>query len=199
MHGGTREHKLAIKIMDKEKIKKENINSQEGKLLSKLDHPNIVKLYNYLEDESSVYLVMEKCEGSTLLDKFPESTVRRFAYQMLSALTHIHDLRICHLDIKPGNFILKAPNLTSPLKLIDFEFAVDYTKSLNVTPRGTLGYIAPELLDGMCSTACDIWSLGITLYYLISGDEPFLGKNHVEVCTKALAKSADFESGVYRD
>jgi len=140
---------------------------------------------------------MEFCDGNVLLESFPEDTVRVLAYQMLCALAHMHEKHICHLDIKPSNFMLKSNKPNSYLKLIDFEFAVDIIKANNVVARGTQGYVAPELLEGMCGLSCDIWSLGITIYYLICGEEPFKGKDHIEVSIHAMTKKPDFESGVY--
>lgn len=189
--------KLAIKVINKEKVKHENLEFNSHSVLLKLDHPNIIKVVNIYMDEQFIYMALELCEGSVLLEKFPEGQVRELAYQMLCALAHLHEKRICHLDIKPSNFILKTNAPHSVLKLVDFEFVEDITQGNSVVPRGTLGYLAPELLDGLCSPACDMWSLGITLYCLLFGDEPFKGKDHIEVSMHAVTKKVDYTSGPY--
>jgi len=166
-------------------------------MLLKFDHPNILKLVGTYKDQNNIYMATEYCEGNTLFEKMPEEVVRELAYQMLCALVHIHEKRICHLDIKPINFILKSKDPRPLLKLIDFEFAADILKESAVVPRGTLGYMAPELLEGLCSLSCDMWSLGITLYYLLSGEEPFKCKDYIEASTFALTKKIPLEGGVY--
>lgn len=189
--------RLAIKMISKEKVKQEAIEFKEPFMLLRFDHPNIIKLVNTFQDANNVYMALEYCEGNVLLEKLPEPKVRELAYQMLCALAHIHEKRVCHLDIKPSNFMLKSNEGRPLLKLYDFEFAADLLKDSRITPRGTLGYVAPELLEEMCSVTCDMWSLGITLYYLICGEEPFKCKNHIEASTYALTKKICYEGGVY--
>lgn len=165
-------------------------------MLLKFDHPNIIKLIGTFRDEDNIYMATEYCEGNVLLDKMPEEIVRELAYQMLCALVHIHEKRICHLDIKPSNFMLKSSSPRPLLKLLDFEFAADILKECPVVARGTLGYMAPELLEGLCGLSCDMWSLGITLYYLLSGEQPFKCKDHIQASTYALTKQISFKGGV---
>jgi serine/threonine protein kinase len=193
----TTKTKLAIKIISIDKLCKESIEYQEPFMLLKFDHPNILKLAGMYKDECNVYMATEYCEGTALFEKMPEEVVRELAFQMLYALVHIHEKRICHLDIKPINFILKSKEPKSLLKLIDFEFAADILKDSMIVPRGTLGYMAPELLEGLCGLSCDMWSLGITLYYLLSGEEPFKCKNHIEASTFALTKKIPLEGRMY--
>ena len=188
--------KLAIKILSKEKVKQEAIEFKEPFMLLKFDHPNIIKIISTFQDSNNVYMALEYCEGNVLLEKLPEQNVRELAYQMLCALAHIHQKKICHLDIKPSNFMLKSNEERPLLKLYDFEFAADLFKDRIITPRGTLGYIAPELLEEMYGLSCDMWSLGVTLYYLLCGEEPFKCKTHIETSTYALTKKICYEGGV---
>ncbi len=183
--------------MSKDRVLREKVPYHEPNMLFRFDHPNIVKLFGAYCDDANFYLAMEFCDGSVLLESRPEEQVRTLAYQMLCAVAQMHEQRICHLDIKPSNFMMKSNSANAELKLLDLEFAADITKNYNVVARGTLGYIAPELLEGLCGLSCDIWSLGVTLYYLLSGDEPFKGKDHIEVSMHALTKKLDLESGVY--
>lgn len=189
--------KLAIKIVNLEKLSNESLDFRESFMLSKFDHPNIIKIVGTYRDSINIYMGMEYCEGNVLFERMPEEAVRELAYQMLCALAHIHEKRICHLDIKPINFIFKSKEPKSLLKLLDFEFAADILKESPIIPRGTLGYMAPELLEGLCGLSCDMWSLGITLYYLLTGQEPFKCKNHIEVCTHALTKQVPLKGGMY--
>lgn len=107
------------------------------------------------------------------------------------ALAYLHDRNICHLDIKPKNILATSKEL----KLIDFGYASDITKELDFIPRGTPEYFAPEILGGLASTSCDMWSFGITLYNWLTGNVPYTGKEE-EIYNKARIHPLTFESGM---
>jgi len=99
---------------------------QEITILQKLDHPNVLKLYEYFEDERNVYLVTEICKGGELFDKiieeefFSEKVAARLFQQILQSLNYCHKENIAHRDLKPENFLFETKKEDSDLKIIDF-------------------------------------------------------------------------------
>ena len=96
--------------------------------------------------------------------------------QLTTALCYLHQNRIAHRDIKPENFLLKEENNIESIKLIDFGLSKDFgMQSMMSTPMGSLYYVAPEVFEGHYTAKCDMWSLGVLLYALLSGKVPFTG------------------------
>lgn len=159
-----------------------------------LDHPNVIKLYENFEDSRNVYLVMELCEGGELFDRiiekghFSEKQARTVFKNIVSAVAHCHANKICHRDLKPENFLLLNKRDDSPVIVIDFGLShifhqakpEEKKKSMH-TKAGTPYYIAPEVLIGRYDESCDVWSLGVILYILLSGLPPFYGRNDAEI------------------
>lgn len=146
-------------------------------------HPNVCKFLPVDHSKSRLYAVMEYIEGRTVRDilkrigKLPVSKAVNIAIQVCDALSFIHEKKIYHQDIKPGNiFVLKDDSI----KLIDFGLAycpklpdIPWADLLSV--GGTPDYLAPERIDGINDPRSDIYSLGITLYEMIVGSTPFYG------------------------
>ena len=158
---------------------------KEISLLKNLNHPNIVKYYNYFEDEHHIYIIMEYLDGDTLKqyinikqnkkEKITENDARIIITQLLNALSYLHySCDICHRDVKPNNIVFKTINDINSLKLIDFGLSSDsFEKKDYLENCGTLKYMAPEQISNITySKGVDIWSVGIILYMLLNG-----GKN----------------------
>jgi len=158
--------------------------SGEMDIMNKVNHMAIVKLYESFQDSFSVFLVMELCNGGTLLERvlevgrFSEFHAAKVLLQILPALQHLHENRICHRDIKPENFMFVDwdPIDQGFLKMIDFGSAtfVRHGEYLS-TMVGTPTYVAPEVLQGKYNETCDLWSTGVILFVLLSGIPPFKG------------------------
>lgn len=145
-----------------------------------LRHPNIVHHHRIFQTSDMLYIVMDRCTGPELLDHaaacgglLPLDGVRDVALQILSALATIHGLGVMHRDVKPENFRFRDAHATT-LQLLDFGAA----KPSSDTPcthsvTGTLLFAAPEVFDTVYWYACDMWSAGIILFLLISGQLPF--------------------------
>ena len=160
---------------------------KEINLLKNLDHPNIVKYYDYFQEEDYVYLMMEFLEGCTLKqyiqknDNISEDNARIIIKQLLTALSYLHyTCDICHRDVKPENIMFKEKNDINHLKLLDFGLSLDSFESKNHLENcGTLVYMAPELLslNFKYTKGVDVWSVGIILYMLLmKGKNPFYNK-----------------------
>lgn len=191
-------HKLtkqerAVKSILKSKIQNLGKFKEELEILRTLDHPNVVKLYEWFEDEKNFYLVMEYCSGGELFDRikgegqFTENEAKNIFKQIMTAVHYCHSNKIVHRDLKPENFIYETPNKNSTLKIIDFGLSKMYVEPQSGsyvvfhTIAGTPYYIAPEVLSGTYDISCDIWSCGVILYILLCGYPPFTGKNDLEV------------------
>lgn len=154
--------------------------------MKQVDHPNIVKLYESFEDEKYVYLIMELCEGGELFDKLLdmgnlcESDATVLFKQMSSAVAYLHSNQIAHRDLKPENFLFGIDSDFHSLKLIDFGLAKIVRTNLN-TNVGTCYYVSPETLAGSYDHRCDIWSLGVILFMLLSGFPPFDGDSDSDI------------------
>ena len=160
---------------------------KEINILKNLDHPNIVKFYDFFEEEENIYLMMEFLEGCTLkqyiqkTEIISENNARIIIKQLLTALSYLHyACDICHRDIKPENIMFKEKNDINSLKLLDFGLSLENFESKNYLENcGTLVYMAPELLINNIkyTKGVDVWSVGIILYMLLmKGKNPFYNR-----------------------
>ncbi|CAD7928275.1 unnamed protein product [Amoebophrya sp. A25] len=145
---------------------------------------NILGIDTIIEDDKAYYVVMQKCAGGELFDfllnetDVPERECKRIMREILKAVDHLHSRGLIHRDIKPENVLFaKGPNEEEQrkLKLIDFDTAQDWSPKSPKAHRivGTPGYIAPESFRGDYTPASDLWSVGVILYILMTGDMPY--------------------------
>ncbi len=167
---------------------------REAKLQANFVHPNVVNLFDYIEENNNVFLVMEYIDGETLeqmlLKRRCLSVAEAFyvARGVLDALMFMHKHGVIHRDIKPSNIMVSS---SGHVKVTDFGIArlADDEHSITRTGVhvGTLYYMAPEVLSrGEISPAADIYSLGVMLFQLLSGRLPFTGRTDYEVMTAHL-------------
>uniref|UniRef100_UPI00358EB8D6 ribosomal protein S6 kinase alpha-5 isoform X2 n=1 Tax=Myxine glutinosa TaxID=7769 RepID=UPI00358EB8D6 len=145
-------------------------------------HPNIVGLREVFHDQLHTYIVMEMLKGGELLERikkkssFSESEASHIMRRMVSATSYMHDKGVVHRDLKPENLLFADESEVAPIKIVDFGFArVKPADGQPMqTPCFTLQYAAPELLaQHGYDKSCDIWSLGVILYTMLSGRVPF--------------------------
>jgi len=150
----------------------------EAQILRQLNHPQIVKLIEFFVEDHRAYLVLEHIQGASLREivthkgKLPESQVKMLALQMCSILEYLHGLvpPIVHRDFTPDNLVL---NVDGTLKLIDFNVAKQVIESTTSgTVVGKHAYLPPEQFRGMPEIRSDIYAMGGTLYYLLTGTDP---------------------------
>ncbi len=170
---------------------------REIDILMKTDHPNIIKLYETFESPNSLYLIMEECHGGELFDRilqhienkemYSEKDAAQIIQQVMSAIEYCHNNGIVHRDLKPENllYLKKGNEENNPLKIIDFGLSrtLDAKKILN-SKVGTAYYVSPEILQGKYNEKCDIWSAGVILYVLLSGEPPFNGPSDGVIYSK---------------
>ena len=189
----------AIKILYKKEFTKEERKEilKEVQIMAFLDHPNIVNIYEFYENKKYLYIVMELCEGGELFDKikefkrFPETEARKIFRSVLEGINYMHLNGVMHRDLKPENVFIDSVDWV--VKIGDFGASEFFQKNLFLEKRfGTPYYIAPEVLGNFYNEKCDIWSLGVIFYVLLSGKPPFFGKNENEIFEK-------IKIGVYRD
>ncbi|KAH8058777.1 serine/threonine kinase [Aureococcus anophagefferens] len=194
---------VAVKCITKTPdLKAEDIASlrEEVAVLQSIEHPNIIKLYNFYEEKKMFYMVIELMEGGELFERivkktfYNEKEARDLIRILLDALAYLHHRHIVHRDLKPENLLLKSPYNDFDIKLADFGFAKKVNgKSLD-TQCGTPGYVAPEILKGAkYGTEVDMWSCGVIVYILLGGYPPFHDDNHAILYRKIKAADYTFE------
>ena len=177
-------------VIDLEKFK------NEISIMSKADHPNIVKLYEIYESNRSLYLIMELCRGGELFKRITHRALKKNMYtekdaaeiiqQIVSGIEYCHNNGICHRDLKPENilYLNDDDEKNNPLKIIDFGLSKHFKISKLSSRVGSVHYISPEVLEHSYTEKCDVWSCGILLYLLLSGRLPFSGQEENEIFAK---------------
>src|SRR5260370_27862547 len=166
--------------------------AREARVLAQLDHPNILPVYDFGEENGRAYLVTPFMAGGSLKDMLkarqvlPPTEVIRLATEMLNALRYAHDRGLIHRDIKPGNMLFKADG---KLVLCDFGLVkilstdgegmptFETTGETGQAIAGTPEYMSPEQIHGQPIPASDIYSVGIVLYEMLTAKRPFTSDN----------------------
>ncbi|OMJ80209.1 hypothetical protein SteCoe_19570 [Stentor coeruleus] len=202
--------KRAIKSINKKKIsddmKERSKFFSEVDILMRMDHPNIVQLYEFFEDENYYHLVTEFVIGGELLDFIikekclSEPVAASFMKQLLSGISYCHENNIVHRDLKPENLLLDRRSSDAVLKIIDFGTSQIFKRNESMTHKyGTVLYVAPEVLEGSYDEKCDIWSCGVILYILLSGRPPYSGRSEEEIIGKILYGRYSLESPEWKN
>ncbi|KAB2085652.1 hypothetical protein ES319_A05G413300v1 [Gossypium barbadense] len=197
----------ALKIMDKKFITKENKTAYvklERIVLDQLDHPGIMRLYFTFQDNFSLYMALEPCEGGELFDqinrkgRLPEDEARFYAAEVVDALEYIHSMGLIHRDIKPENLLLTKDG---HIKIADFGSVKPMQDTrITVLPNassddkactfvGTAAYVPPEVLNSSPATfGNDLWALGCILYQMLSGTSPFKDTSEWLIFQRIIAR-----------
>ncbi len=172
-----KEHLFPLYVSQTIRNRAEQRFATEVELLKKLAHPQVVKLLDSFSEQHRGYLILEHIEGPTLRqlvrqrEALPEREVLELASQMCEILSYLHGLvpPVVHRDLTPENLMLDS---TGRLKLIDFNVAKELEATRTATVVGKHAYIPPEQFRGQAVCASDIYAMGATLHYLLTGQDP---------------------------
>lgn len=170
---------------------------KEISILSTIHHPNIVRLFQAIQTNDRIYLVLEYCGGGDLAayihryGRVSESIARHFMRQLASGLQVLQEKNLIHRDLKPQNLLLATTSATPLMKIGDFGFARSLTPlQLADTLCGSPYYMAPEIfMDQKYDAKADLWSVGAILYQLVVGRPPFDGNSQLQLFQNILAST----------
>lgn len=194
-------------------LRKSHMDEDEKKMLfneinnlKDLDHPNILKMFEFFEDEKRYYIVTDICKGGELFDeivargKFTENDAAVLMKQVLSCINYCHSNKIVHRDLKPENILLEQNKEFDQIKIIDFGTSLVFDENKKLDEKlGTPYYIAPEVLAKSYGPKCDIWSCGVITYIILSGNPPFNGASDQEIMKKVKKGDFSFQDPVWQN
>jgi calcium-dependent protein kinase len=206
-------HKKTKQYRAMKTVKKDCINYQDDEhfflkeieVLRLLDHPNILKIFEFYTDDLNYYVMTELIEGGDLYDEIykmksmQEKDTAVIMMQLLSAVSYMHSKNIVHRDIKPENILLENKcNKEIMIKLIDFGNSNYVDKSTHLSLKvGTPYYIAPEILSKDYNHKCDIWSCGVIMYLLLMGGPPFDGPDEQAIIHRVKSGQYSYHNTEY--
>jgi len=213
----------AAKILSKRQLSKKRIGMEKGgalkdalneiELMKILRHKNVITLFEVIDDpgEDKMFLIMECAEGGPVMvgemETEPISETKAWSYfkDAVEGLEYIHSQSIIHRDIKPGNLLVK----NGIVKICDFGVAIrlgpdhDLNQQLLKRTVGSPVFLPPELCASenteIFGPALDIWSLGVTLYFLAFGRYPFVGENEMQIYESIRTKDIEFPTTIDTD
>jgi tRNA A-37 threonylcarbamoyl transferase component Bud32 len=192
---------VAVKILAPDVTRNDELLARfrrEAEAAARIDHPNIVEVYDIGCDRGHHYIVMGFVDGKSLQDIIDERKIMdpreaaRVCFEIARGLQAVHADGIIHRDIKPANILITRKN---EIKIVDFGLAFDAEDKSGLTVTGSImgtpWYLSPEQADGKrADTRSDLYSLGITLYILATGERPFTGETHMSVLYKQIHEKA---------
>ena len=181
---------------------KEIIN--EINILKTIDHPNIVKIFEFYSNSQNYSIIMEYCKGGQLYEEirnkapFDEEYTAYVMYQIFSAINYCHGMNIIHRDLKPENILIVnryKNNYYPNVKICDFGMAKMIHKNQDENKFvGTIYYVAPEVIQKKYNEKCDLWSCGVIMYIMLSRKPPFGGEGANEIMANIQKGTLDLES-----
>jgi len=192
--------KVAVKLVNKSLVEKEETLANEIDILGSIHHPNVVNMRAIFDTEDILFIVMELMEGGELYEEivkrktFTEKDAAEITRQLCEALSYLHDRGIVHRDLKLENLLLKKKN-SLEIKLADFGLSKLYSGQALQTACGTPFYVAPDVLLGTgYGPAVDMWSVGVLIYVLLSGRLPFAADSDAELFRLIIAGNLVWKS-----
>jgi serine kinase len=209
---GTPAYRLASKIINKKKASDDFVTKflpRELQIVTRLEHPNIVRVYDVVEFDHHVYIFMDWCDKGDLLEyikakgHISESRSRQYFKQLLSAVRYLHSLDLAHRDLKCENVLLAS---REQVRISDFGFArycrdKNGKRVLSNTYCGSAAYAAPEILQGTSYNPklYDMWSLGCVLFIMLTGHMPYDESNIQRMLKNQLERILTYPAQVEND
>ena len=200
------EHKITGMVRAMKIIKKVNSANEESilnelNILKKIDHQNILKIYEYYCDDQNYYLITEYCSGGDLYNVMKTQHISEvqaacIMYQILLAINHIHKLKIMHRDLKLENILVTKKEEDGLYRIKICDFGTSNLFEVGKKERNLAGssyYIAPEVLKRKYDFKCDLWSCGVIMYVLLTKKVPFFGGNEEEMKKNIIKKGYNSE------
>nr|AAF25838.1 serine/threonine kinase AIE1 [Mus musculus] len=194
---------VALKVLFKSEIEKEGLEHQlrrEVEIQAHLQHPNILRLYNYFYDDTRIYLILEYAPGGELYkelqrhQKLDQQRTATIIQELSDALTYCHEKKVIHRDIKPENLLL---GLNGEVKISDFGWSVHTPSLRRKTMCGTLDYLPPEMIaQKPYNEMVDLWCIGVLCYELLVGKPPFESSTSSETYRRIRQVDFKFPSSV---
>ncbi|KAJ6253576.1 serine/threonine-protein kinase fhke-related [Anaeramoeba flamelloides] len=206
------DEKVAIKQVPKNKFytnTKEKISLSSDKILNyneilvleQLKHKSIIELKNVIQTDNTVYIIMEYLSSGDLFNKikekqfYEENEARILFKNLIESIIYLHNKNIVHRDLKPENILISNPNSDTDITICDFGIAKSIQEGEGMETRiGTIHYRAPETFTGggKYTNSCDLWSAGVILYILLSGEMPFHEKRNLALHKQIIRGDFDF-------
>ncbi|XP_007256339.2 serine/threonine kinase 17a like [Astyanax mexicanus] len=186
---------------------REDIMNEIAVLESAKANQYVVGLHEVYETSNEIILVLECAAGGEIFDQcvgdsdeaFTEKDVIRLARQILTGVAFLHKKNVVHLDLKPQNILLTCTQPLGDIRIVDFGLSRHVNSTSEVREIvGTPEYVAPEILDyEKISTATDMWSIGVLMYVMLTGESPFLGNDNQETYLNISQVNVDYSQDVF--
>ena len=184
----------AMKVIKKHSSKDESELVNEVKILTSMDHPCIVKIFEFYSNDENYSIIMEYCKEGSLLKElnksgpFNEAYTAYIMYQLFFAINYYNGMHIIHRNLKPENLLIYNKNKETKypnIKIGDFGMSkIVGDQEIQNKIVGTLFYNAPEVLEKNYNEKSDLWSCGVIMYLLLTGKVPFDGESNEDICEK---------------
>ena len=198
---------VALKVLNEkpETFKKDEVTKREIEIMKQIKNENVVSLRNVVYSQNNVIFEVDLCEGGDLFyristkGKMDEKEASFVFSQLVNAIDYLHSKNIIHRDLKPENILLMSNKPFPSIKIADFGMAK--LSTFGTTSCGTIHYAAPEVIlqnnPGKYTGKCDVWSIGIILYVILSATHPFSMDDENLLYTQIKDAKFDFNSDVW--
>eukprot|EP00904_Undaria_pinnatifida_P011167 jgi/Undpi1/7180/HiC_scaffold_22.g09654.m1 len=209
-HRGTG-RKFACKVIHVTRMEPRQVSKlySEVSVMRELDHPHIVRMRQVFYSKRHIFMIMDLATGGELFnlvtknpgDCATEAQIKRMLTNMLSAVGYMHRHGIVHRDLKLENWLMQTPGDTTGVKLIDFGLSKHFDQDKSMQQAvGSTYYVAPgeEVLQGSYGPKCDMWSMGVISYMMVSGAPPFWGNGDAQVRAKIVRGEYDMPDVLFQ-